>query len=120
MVATKRGEYPRADDGVEVRRMFHELRSRAIENGSGQFKAVFDGYAGVPTKGLANTTRHVLGAVFVYQLALLYRHEHEQPLRVGLKPFLKAASFMTRPHLSATVCSCAIGTRRGAPSLLAF
>jgi hypothetical protein len=32
-----------------------------------------------------------LGAVFVYQLALLYRHEHGQDLRVGLKAFIKAA-----------------------------
>ena len=45
----------------------------------------------MPTKGLTNTTRWALGAVFVYQLALLYRHEREQPLRIGLKPFLKAA-----------------------------
>jgi hypothetical protein len=29
--------------------------------------------------------------VFVYQLALLYRHEQGLTLNVGLKPFLKAA-----------------------------
>lgn len=91
LVATRHGKYPHADDGVEVRRFFHQLRSRAIENFNEQFKGIFDGHAGVPTKGLANTARWALGAVFVYQLALLYRHEHEQPLRVGLKPFLKAA-----------------------------
>ena len=32
-----------------------------------------------------------LGAVLVYQLTLLYRFEHGQDLRVGLKAFLKAA-----------------------------
>jgi len=40
---------------------------------------------------LINTRRFALGAVFVYQLALLYRFEHSMPLRVGLKAFLKAA-----------------------------
>ncbi|CAA9366569.1 MAG: hypothetical protein AVDCRST_MAG93-8021 [uncultured Chloroflexia bacterium] len=30
-------------------------------------------------------------AIFVYQLTLWYRHEHGMDLRVGLKPFLKAA-----------------------------
>ena len=92
LVAPKYGAYPHTDAGVEVRRIFHELRSRAIENFNEQFKGIFDGHAQVPTKGLLNTTRFALGAVFVYQLALLYRHQHgQQDLRVGLKAFLKAA-----------------------------
>jgi hypothetical protein len=89
-----RGPYPHTphtDPGVEVRRIFHELRSRAIENFNGQFKSIFDGQGQVPTKGLVNTARFALGAVLVYQLALLYQHEHSQDLRVGLKAFLKAA-----------------------------
>ncbi len=45
----------------------------------------------MPTKGLVNTTRFALGAVFVYQLALLYRFEQQLDLRVGMKAFLKAA-----------------------------
>jgi len=32
-----------------------------------------------------------LGAVFLYQVTLLYRFEQGQDLRVGLKAFLKAA-----------------------------
>jgi hypothetical protein len=32
-----------------------------------------------------------LGAVFVYQLALLYRHEQEMDTNRGLKAFLRAA-----------------------------
>jgi len=32
LVTSKPGPYPHADDGVEVRRVFHELRSRALEN----------------------------------------------------------------------------------------
>jgi hypothetical protein len=31
LVATRRGKYPHSDDGVEVRRIFHRLRSQAIE-----------------------------------------------------------------------------------------
>jgi hypothetical protein len=91
LVTPEYGAYPHTDDGVEVRRVFHELRSRTIENFNEQFKAIFEGHAQVPTKGLLNTTRFALGAVFVYQLALLYRHEHGQDLRVGIKAFLKAA-----------------------------
>jgi hypothetical protein len=86
-----RRAYPHTDAGVEVRRVFHELRSRAIENFNGQFKSIFDGQGQVPTKGLINTTRFALGAVLVYQLALLYQYEHGQDLRAGLKAFLKAA-----------------------------
>ena len=91
VVATKRGAYPHSDDGVDVRRVLHELRSRAIENLNEQFKGIFDGHGQVPTKGLVNTRRWALGAVLVYQLTLWYRHEHGLDLRVGLKPFLKAA-----------------------------
>jgi hypothetical protein len=91
VVATQRGPYPHTDAGVEVRRILHELRSRAIENLNEQFKGIFDAHGQVPTKGWVNTRRFALGAVFVYQLTLWYRHEHGLDLRVGLKPFLKAA-----------------------------
>ena len=90
-VATHRGPYPHTDDGVGVRRVLHELRSRAIENLNEPFKGIFDAHGQVPTKGLVNTRRFALGAVFVYQLTLGYRHAHGLDLRVGLKPFLKAA-----------------------------
>jgi len=91
LVATHRGRYPHTDDGVEVRRVFHKLRSLAIENFNGQFKGISDGHGSVPTRGLVRTQRFALGAVFVYQVTLLYRFEHRQDLRVGLKAFLKAA-----------------------------
>ncbi len=91
MVTSRRGRYPHIDGGVEVRRLFHALRSRAIENFNGQFKGIFDCGGQVPTRGLVATRRYVLGAVFVYQVVLLYRHERGLDLRVGLKPFLKAA-----------------------------
>jgi DDE family transposase len=91
LVVPRYGPYPHTGSGVEVRRVFHELRSRAIENFNEQFKGIFEGHAQVPTKGLVNTQRFALGAILVYQLALLYRWEHDLPGRVGLKAFLKAA-----------------------------
>jgi hypothetical protein len=91
LVTTKRGRYPHTDEGVEVRRIFHKLRSAAIENLNEQFKGIFDAHGQVPTKGLVNTRRFALGAIVVYQLALWYRCEHDQNLRIGLKAFLKAA-----------------------------
>ncbi len=91
LVTSPRGAYPHHDAGVAVRRLFHQLRSHAIENFNEQFKAIFDTHGQVPTRGLVATRRWVLGAVFVYQLVLLYRHQRGADLRVGLKPFLKAA-----------------------------
>jgi Transposase DDE domain len=91
LVASQYGTYPHTDDGVEVRRIFHKLRSTAIENFNEHFKGIFDGHGQVPTKGLLATQRFALGAIFVYQLALWYRFEHGLELCVGLKAFLKAA-----------------------------
>ena len=68
------------------------LRHRTIENFNEHFKAIFDAHGSVPTKGKTNTARFALGAVFVYQLGLLHRHERGiQQLNVGMKPFLRAA-----------------------------
>jgi transposase len=91
LVTTRRGAYPHSDGGVEVRRVFHKLRSLAMENFNEHFKGIFGVHGSVPTKGLHNTQRFALGAVIVYQLALLYRFEHGLDLNVGLKPFLQAA-----------------------------
>jgi hypothetical protein len=91
LVATKHGRYPHHHSGVEVRRIFHKLRSVAMENFNEHFKGIFGGHAQVPTRGLMATRRWALGAIFVYQVALLYRHEQGLELNVGLKAFLKAA-----------------------------
>jgi hypothetical protein len=91
LVTTRRGAYPHTDDGVEVRRVFHKLRSLAMENFNEHFKAIFGVHGSVPTKGLRNTQRFALGAILVYQVALLYRYEHGLHLKVGLKSFLQAA-----------------------------
>lgn len=91
LVTTRYGRYPHTDVGVEVRRIFHKLRSVTIENFNEHFKGMFAVHGQVPTKGLCNTRRFALGAVLVYQLLLWYRFEHGLDLRVGMKPFLKAA-----------------------------
>ena len=90
LVTTQYGPYPHTDPGVEIRRIFHKLRSLAIENFNEHFKGIFEGHSQVPTKGLVNTQRFALGAVFLYQLALLYRFQHGLDLKVGLKAFIKA------------------------------
>jgi hypothetical protein len=54
-------------------------------------KAIFGAHGLVSTKGWVNARRFALGAVFVLQLTLWYRHEHDLDLCLGLKPFLKAA-----------------------------
>jgi hypothetical protein len=57
LVTTQYGRYPHSDEGVEVRRTFHKLRSVAIENFHEHFKGIFDGHGQVPTKGLLATQR---------------------------------------------------------------
>lgn len=91
LLTSRRGTYPHTDPGVEVRRIFHKLRSLASENFNEHFKAIFDAHEQVPTRGLINTARFALGAVFAYQLALLYRHERGLDINRGLKTFLRAA-----------------------------
>jgi hypothetical protein len=91
LIATQRGRRLQGDAGKQVRRMFHKLRSLAIENFNEHFKGIFGGHAPVPPRGLVATRRWALGAVFVYQLALLYRHDQGLDLNVRLKAFLKAA-----------------------------
>jgi Transposase DDE domain len=79
LVTSKRGAYPHTDSGVEVRRVFHKLRSLANENFNEHFKSIFEAH------------EQALGAVFVYQLAVLHRHERKSEVNRGLKPFLRAA-----------------------------
>src|SRR5215210_4028438 len=87
----RRGPYPHTDAGVEVRRILHRLRHEAIENLNEHFKALFEAHGSVPTRGRRDTARFALGAVFVYQLALLHRHEQDSGANRGLKAFLRAA-----------------------------
>jgi hypothetical protein len=52
LVTTRRGRYPHRDGGVDVRRIFHKLRSLAIEPFNGVFKNIFEWRAQMPVKGL--------------------------------------------------------------------
>jgi hypothetical protein len=91
LVASRRGKYPHTDSGVEVRRIFHKLRSQSIEPFNGLFKNVFEWGGQVPVKGLRRTQLLVLGAVLLYQLVLLYQCQHAKPLGLGIKALLRAA-----------------------------
>lgn len=91
LVATHRGKYPHSDDGVEVRRVFHTLRSKAIEPFNGLFKNIFEWGGQVPVKGLRRTQLIVLGAVLVYQIVLLYQFQQHLPLGRDVKALLRAA-----------------------------
>ena len=91
LVATRRGAYPHHDAGVDVRRIFHKLRSQAIEPFNGLFKNVFEWRTQMPVQGLQRSQLLALGAIVIYQLVLLYQHEHNLPLGKGIKPLLRAA-----------------------------
>jgi hypothetical protein len=91
LVATHRGPYPHRDAGVEVRRVFHQLRSHAIEPFNGLFKNIFEWGGQMPVKGLRRCQLLALGAVLLYQLALLHQYHHHQPVGVGIKALLRAA-----------------------------
>jgi Transposase DDE domain len=71
LVATRRGGSPHHDDGVDVRRLFHKLRSQAIEPCNGLCKNVFEWRTQMPVKGLRRSQLLALGAMVIYQLVLL-------------------------------------------------
>jgi hypothetical protein len=91
LVATRRGAHPHRDGGVDVRKVFHKLRSQAIEPFNGLFKNVFEWRVKMPVKGLQRSQLLALGAVVVYQLVLRYQHEQHLPLGKEIKPLLRAA-----------------------------
>lgn len=91
LITPRPGRHPHADPGVEVRRIFHKLRSKAIEPFNGLFKRTFEWGGQVPVKGLRRTQLIVLGAVLVYQLVLVYQFDHDLPLGKRIKPLLRAA-----------------------------
>jgi hypothetical protein len=86
----RHGPYPHRDGGVEVRTVFHKLRSPAIEPFNGLFKTVFEWRVRMPVKGLQRSQLLALGVVVIYQVGLLYQHERHLPLGKGIKPLLRA------------------------------
>ena len=90
LVATRRGVYPHTDGGVVVRRLFHRLRSQAIEPFHGLFKNIFEWGGQMPVKGLQRCQLIALGDLFWYQL-VLHQHEHHRPVGIEIKALLRAA-----------------------------
>ena len=76
---------------MEVRKVFHNLRSQAIEPFNGLYKNVFAWRVKMPVKGLQRSQLLALSAVFVDQLVLLHQHEQHLPLGKGIKPLFRAA-----------------------------
>lgn len=91
LVATRRGPYPHRDGGVDVRRIFHKLRSLAIEPFNGLFKNTFEWRGQMPVKGLNKCQQLALGAILLYQIALLYQFHRRLPIGIGIKSLLRAA-----------------------------
>lgn len=91
IIATRPGPYPHRDGGAQVRSIFHKLRSWAIEPFNGLFKNTFEWGGYLPVKGLKRTQLIVLGAIFIYQLVLLYQHEKGVAVGQGIKALLRAA-----------------------------
>jgi hypothetical protein len=70
---------------------FHKLRSLAIENLNENFTGNFNGHGRVATKALIDTKWFALGAIFVYQLVLLYCFNNGLDLNISLKALIKLA-----------------------------
>jgi len=85
------GAYPHSDSGVGLRRLFHKLRSQSIEPFNALFKSIFDWRSRLPFKGLLLSKLFALGAIFLYQLVLLFQFNQNLTLGVGIKPLLRAA-----------------------------
>ena len=64
LVTTQYGRYPHTDNGVEVRRIFHKLRSIAMENFNEHFKGIFDEHGQVPDHWLAGYSTICVGGHF--------------------------------------------------------
>ena len=92
LVGTRRGACPHHDDGVEVWRLFHQLRSQAIDPFNGVSKNILEWRTQMPVKGLRRSQLLALGASVKYQRVLLHQHDHHLPLRKGIKPLWKEGS----------------------------
>jgi hypothetical protein len=67
------------------------LRSQAIEPFNGLLKRLFEWNGQMSVKGLNRCQLLGLGAVWLYQLVLLYQHEQGLPVGIDIKPLLRAA-----------------------------
>jgi len=84
--------YRAAQDAPEARKRSRwSMREQRLSPTSSLGASLFEAHGSVPTRGRLDTACFALGAVFVYQLALLYRHEQGSGANRGLKAFLRAA-----------------------------
>jgi hypothetical protein len=81
---------PRRDDGP-ARPFVHALVRHYQVGFNGLFKNVFEWRTQMPVQGLQRSQLLALGAIVIYQLVLLYQHEHNLPLDKGIKPLVRAA-----------------------------
>ena len=54
-------------------------------------KYIFEWRGQMPVKGLKKCQMLALGAILLYQMVLLYQHQRQQPVGVGIKALLRAA-----------------------------
>jgi hypothetical protein len=71
--------------------VFHPLCSQAIALYNGLCKRVFAWRVKMSGKGIQQSQLLALGAIVLYQLALLCQHERGLPVGQGIKPLLRAA-----------------------------
>lgn len=90
LVATRRGPYPPTEGGADVRRLFHKLRSQAIEPFTGLFQNIFEWGGQMPVTGVCRCRLLALGAIVLYQLVLRYQHEQNLAPAIGVKALLQA------------------------------
>jgi len=55
------------------------------------FKNIFEWRGQMPVQGLKRCQLLALGAILLYQIVLLYQHQKQQPVGVGVKVLLRAA-----------------------------
>jgi len=91
LVATRRGPYPHRDGGGEGRRIFHKGRSLALEPFNGVFKNIFAWRGQMPVTSRKRCQLFAVGSILLYQIVLMYQHQRQQPVDVGIKALLRAA-----------------------------
>ena len=116
-MATRRGPYPYRDGGVEVRRIFHKLRSLAIEPVNGLFKNIFEWRGQMPVKSRKRCQVFALGAILLYQIVLLYQYQRQQPVGVGIKALEPIPIGSRSGSVTGCLCPTGIGSYCERPNL---
>jgi hypothetical protein len=62
-----------------------------MEPFNGVFKNIFAWRGQMPVKGFKRCQLLALGAILLYQIVLMYQHQRQQPVGIGVKALLRAA-----------------------------